>query len=372
MASNEWQGIVVAVAPKYLKGAANQLIRKRLILKMLEGRGKITFNAGSHEQRYDVEYKEPPVEAYGDGGVINYAPRDLLKQASMDWRGYIATDMMTMKQKDMAKGDTVIVDRYKRIFPTLTKKLRNLLGLEYYIDGLATGNENRFCGLETFAGEGTCAVGDIVAQPSDTYNGISTALAQSGNWSSDLVAGSGQPNSTIATDWPEGEGDPDYDYWAPKLVNWSSNAWGTSVVTWEDNCERVLRRTMQWLRHTTGVDGSTLMGMLNGALFSGFKNHFAATTRVLEPHKEAHDLGFPETLNFEGLGVASEYGVPVDTGFVLNVDEMEMLILGKELITPKGPDWDPNSGSWKFLIRTFGNFKFNPRYFAKVKNYAAA
>lgn len=359
-----------------MKGAIDLTIRKRLILAMLERRGLIVTNYnGSHESRFDVDYKEPPVESYGDGGVVSYERRDYLQQAEMDWRGYVATDLMTIKERAMTSGQpTTMVNRYKRIFPKLTKGVRNKIGLEFYIDGYAAGNENRFCGVESFCGADTdydttgADVADIVADPKDTYLGLSTAVNQSGRWTSDL---STYPNANIAYDWPEGEGSPDFDYWSPKLVNWSSTTFH-SDTTWDDTCVPVLRRTLQWLRLTSGADGYTLMAVIAGHMMTDFKAAFDSKLRVIAPHKEAEDLGFPDVLNFEGLGIHTEFGIPANTGYVVNVDEMELDILTPKLINTKGPDYDPDSLAYKFAVYTFGNWRFIPKHCAKLYNYAAS
>lgn len=371
--SDEWIGIVKAAAPKYLKKVADLTMRMRLWLKMLERRGLVTLNyTGSHESIFTLDYKEPPIESYGDAGTINYQRRDYLKQGTIDWRGYIGTDLMTLKEKEMLKGgDHVIVNRYARIFPKLDKGLRNTLGTEIYIDGNAPGNENRYCGLDTFTGAGACAVTDLVAQPNSSYFGISTELHQSGRWSQGLGDGN-YPNATIGYDWPEGEGSSDFDYNSPKLVNWSSNAWGTGSTAWEDNCERVLRRTIQWLTMTSGSEMPALMCMMAGHMLSGVKNHFEARHRILAPHKEAEELGFSDVLNFEGCGLKAEFGCPANTGYVMDISQMELAILCDELIKHKGPDWDTTSASWRFLVYTFGNFIFKPKFTAKLFNYASA
>ncbi len=368
--ADEWVGVVTAVAPRYLRGAEDLCIRKRLTLSMIEARGNILTNyLGSHETKFDVDYKEPPVESTADGAAVTYERRDYLKQGSIDWRGYRATDLMTLKEQEMSQGDTVMVNRYERIFPKLSQAMRNQIGLEYYKDGNASGNENRFSGVETFMGQGTAVVADLIGQPDDTYFGLDTDVNQSGRWSSDLGT---YPNAAIATDWPEGEGSTDYDFWAPKLINWSSTNWGTSTNGWEDNCERVLRRTAQWMSLTTGTDGSSLMCMLSGAMHTGFKNKMSPKLGIWVPHKEAADLGFPDTLNFEGMGLRMEFGIPANTGYALNMDQVELCILSPNLFNSKGPDYDPNSFAYKFAMYTFGNFKFIPKHVAKLFNYAAA
>ncbi len=370
--SNEWVGIVKAAAPKYLKGVADDLTtRDRLMLAMMEKRGLIETNMTSYEEIYDVDYKEAPVEAYGDGGIVDYSRRDYLKQAKLDWRGYVATDLMTQKELEMMKGDVVIVNRYNRIFPKLTQACRNQFGLEMYIDGGTAANANRYCGLETFCNEANSAVANLVSAPNDTYNTISTALNQAGRWSSDLTT---SPNATVATDWPEGEGSSEYDYWSPKLVNYASTSWGGAGAgnTWLLNAELCMRRTAQWLTLTTGAGRATLMAILSGDLFSNFKALFSDRLRYQAEHPEARDLGFPQVLNFEGVGVYTEFGIPAATGYMLNADKMRLKLLGENLIQHKGPDYDPDTLSYKFAVYSFGNFQWTPKYHAKLALYAAS
>jgi hypothetical protein len=76
--ANEWIGVIHTTAPKYLSGAADNTIRKRLILSLLKQKGRIRFNENSYQCNWDVEFKEQPVEAYGDGGTLNFSRHDLL------------------------------------------------------------------------------------------------------------------------------------------------------------------------------------------------------------------------------------------------------------------------------------------------------
>lgn len=376
--SDEWVGVVTAAAPKYLQGAVDLTIRKRLILAMLERRGLITTDyLGSHEERFDVDWKDAPIESYGDGATVVYSRRDYLKQAAFDWRGYIGTDLMTLKEMEMAKpGPHVLVNRYKRILPKLTKGLRKQIGLEFYVDGYAAGNENRFCGIESFCGADTsydstgADVADIIAKPSDTYFGLSTAVHQGGTWSANLTT---KPNANIAYDWPEGEGSPEFDYWSPKLYNWGSTTWlGGSDTTFVKNGPVCLRTMIQHLSLASNVESASLYCVMAGHLLRDFKTAMDTYKQTVLPHPEARDLGFPDVLNYEGLALQAEFGVPVNTFYACNVDTTELCIISPKLINSKGPFWDPDSFSWKFAVYTFGNFKFLPKNCAKGYPYATS
>jgi hypothetical protein len=287
---------------------------------------------------------------------------------TLDWREYLVTDRMTKREKEMNAGNEALIRRYDQIMPNLVKSIDNQIGLELYVDGYATGNSNRFCGFDSFTGTSTTVAADKIAYPSDTYAGRSTAPgAMGGTWSADLTT---KPNAALATDWPAGSGSASYDWLAPKLMNWSSNNWGTSSTTWYDNCERVLRQAKIWCTSTSGVDGTPELVVLDPTLFSDFVNKQNSYKQIFVPHKEAEDLGFGSVLTFDGMAVHYEYGVPANSGYGHNLMEEEIMILGKSFYKSEGPNWDDFSNSYLFQVGVMGNMKFNPKAQFKLKNYA--
>lgn len=365
--AEEWSGVINTTAPRYLKGAIDATIRERLLLSLMKKRGRISTGNYGFNLNWDVEMDQPPVQAYGDGGVIDFSRHDLWQQLVIDVRGYVATDTMTGKEKLMNAGDVAIIKRYDRIMPNLMKSIRDRFGTELYVDGYATGNSQRLIGIESFCGTGTTAAGDRIAQPSDTYAGKSTAVGQFGSWSNAL---STYPNAAIASDWPDGQGTASYDYLSPKLLNWSSTNWGTSSTAWEDNCERVIAQAVIWTALTSGASGRVGLFLLSGRLFYGYRNKISAKQRIIIPHKDSDDLGFPDALNQEGAAIHYEFGLDANTGYGFNLDEMELCSWGKELFNSAGPEYSIQTDSWLFKVGFFGNAKFNPKAFCKLYNYA--
>lgn len=376
-----WQGYVNQASAKYSKELTDLTIRTRFMLAMLERRSRINLGVDwSFEEKYPVDWKDAPVTSLGHGGGATYAPRDYTKLATQDLRGFLATDMMHIKEQEMLGNSSArFVDRYKRIVPKLTKSMRQTIGLKFYGNGNAAGAQDEFSGMETMmasstegthSGSGTNVVADLIAEADGTYNSLVTDLATAGDWSTDLAV---SPNANVATDWPEGTGDPEYDYWTPKLINWASTSWPSeSANSWADTSAFVLRRTAQWLRQTAGMEGETLVALLSGHMMTEFKDAQEAKLRTLAQHPEARDLGFPGVLEYDGIALKSEYGIPTDTGYVLNLDEVELGITGKMFITTKGPFLDPDSLAYKWFVYTFGNFKFVPKFCAKLYPYASA
>jgi len=364
----EWQGIVTVTAPQYFAGAADSTIRKRLLLKLLESRGRIKFNETGTVNYWDVQYREHPMEPYGDAGSIVYQREDLYRQLTTDWRGYVMTDMMTEKERLMNDGDLAIINRYDRILPNMQKALTHRFSGELYTNGYAAGNNNRLHGVESFlASTGSPTAADRIVQASQAYGGLTTAVGNGGTWSALL---STYPNAGLATDWPDGSGDVEYDFMTPKLVNWSSNNWGTNSTLWEDNCERALRQANIWLQTTCGEDGMPTIYLLAGNLFYPYMNKQESKMRIIVPHKEADDLGFPMVLNQEGVMIKNEFDVPVNSGYALNIDQMELASLDSQLFGTRGPQYDIKTDAYLFKAGFFGNARWNPKYFAKFSNYA--
>lgn len=367
--SEEWVGIIHSTMPKYMKGASDLTMRRRLLLARLRQKGRIEYNASGDECRWQVEFSQPAVEAYADGGVLDFANHDAFRQCILDWRGYTARDAISEKQRQMNKGAQALINLFQTKQSRLMKSLDNNFAGEFFVDGNAAGNESRVHGVGSFTGAGTVAAGDIIAQPSDTYAGLSTALAnEGGSWADTLTT---QPNSTISTDWPYGNGDTEYDFFSPKLTNFSSTAWGTSSATdWETNCLRAIGTTITWLTHTGGEDGMPDICLLSSNLFQQYKQKQLASQRIIVPHKGAQDLGFENVLNQDGCMITSDFDVAANTGYMLNTSTIGVRSLMPELFWQKGPTEDIRTLSYLWAVGFFGNLYFQPKYVGKL--YAAA
>ena len=370
--SDEWVGIANSTRPKYMKGASDLTIRGRYLLARLRQKGRITYNNNGDELKWQVEYSQPAVESYSDGGVLDFANHDAFRQLSVDWRGYVATDTLSKKQNAMNSGDAALINLFQTKSNRLTKSISNNFAGELYKDGDGTNRENCIHGCETFLGEGTDEAGDIASQPSDTYGlgALSTAVGTYGGSWSDVL--STQPNATIATDWPHGSGSSEYDFLSPKLVNWSSTGWGTGATTWEANCWRAIGQAITWLTTLGGPEGMPDVCVLAPNLFQGYKNHEEAIRRISVPHKAANDLGFEgNVLNQDGCAIMSDFDCPVNTGYMFNTSTISIRSLMPELFWMEGPDKDPRSAwSWLWGVGFFGNVTWEPKSVAKLWAYA--
>lgn len=363
---------IVAISttiPRFFKGASDETIRQRLWLSLLRKRNRIMPNAGTGGTSMvgTVQYAQPPMKQMGDAGDLDFSVGNYHKNWSLPWRGYIMTDRVTKKQALMNRGPQQIVDVMGDKLDIMKKGFQASLGSELYGDGNASGKENAYHGIESLCGDdGTTVATDLIANPSDSYAGLSTGVTSAGgSWTSGL---STKPNATLAIDWPRGKGSAETGYYSPILANVSSTNWNTGGTDFRSNCEIVMRRVLAWNRALT--NGSPYAFMTNPDWLADFKDFMSTRNRNITPNPDALELGFPGALQFEGAMIYSEIECPADTAYGLNIDEMELRLLSDDLMDAEGPTWDQKSQSYLFTVGNFGNLHFNPRHFAKLAYYA--
>ena len=371
--SEEWIGVIHTTRPRYTKGASDLTLRSRLLLQLMRRKGRIELNVSGDECKWQVEFDQPAVQSYADGGVIDFSNHDAFRQLTIDWRGYVATDTLTKKQNAMNAGPEQLINLFQTKNNRLEKSVRDNFCGELYKDGEAAGRENNVHGLETFMSSPTAGVAaDLVAQNLATYGtgSLSTAQGnQGGSWSTDLTT---YPNAGLATDWPNGSGDASYDFLSPKLVNWSSTSWGTGGATdWESNAWRSIGQTITWLTVTGGKDGMPDICVMGADMFQGYKNAHESTRRITVPHKESEDLGFKNVLNQDGVAIQADFDCPAGVAYMLNLDKITLSSIMPELFWMEGPDKDPRTlWSWLWGVGFFGNAKYEPKHTAKIFAYA--
>jgi hypothetical protein len=364
--SNEWAGVVHQNIPGYVRGLESLVLRDRILLAFLKKRGRIEYNKGSHKVIWTVKYSQPEVEPYEDGSLIDFQRHDPARQCELDWRGYVASDVMTKKERLMNKSANAIYQRYDTIASNLRESMTDTFGGEIYIDGNAVGNESRMHGLESFLGY-TAGPGKFVA-PTDTYANRSTVLqTDGGSWSNDTAT---KPINGASHDWPYGKGTSEFDYFSPKLA--STNAdWGQGSPGWENQADLIIRRVVATLRLTGGQKGRPDLLLTNGEWLAQYKDLQATKQRIIVPHKEAEDLGFPDSVNQEGIALYDDFECPVDTAYVLNISKMKLQTLHNGLFFSEGPDYNVDNLSWRWVVGYFGNMWFQPKYFAKIKDFSS-
>jgi hypothetical protein len=364
MPSGEHNRVLQTTLSEYVLGAEDQTMRKRKLLALMKAKGRVTFNHEGKALDWGIEYKEREIEGYADGDTLTYVRSDLHARVELPWRGYTMTDMVTKKERLMNRGKAALIKYVSEMAESMMKNFTTKFHSQLYIDGNASGNAKKIHGFDSFTAA-TVSAGNKVATPNDTYAGRSTVLgAYGGSW---------------AGTWPVGTGDSEYDHWSPIIVDYTNTGWTHATKTWPNTCQEAMRFAVINAKRNDDADGMIDIIMLDRELFRQWADQQDDKERIIVGQGSGkptlRNLGFGDTIYFEGAEVTWEYGVPTDAagepqGYLFNVDEMELCSLQDRLFVSNGPYYDENHKADKYDIDFFGNMKFNPRHQGKLAKYS--
>jgi len=366
--------IITDNVQKYFKGASDLTLRNHKILRLLFQYGRVMFNCPNHAYVWNVKVRKPPVRQKISGQKVVYTSNTTDEQLHIDIRGYEGTDVMEEKEYIVNQSPEKIVDRYTRITADLKQSFDEHIAEFFYVDGNDAAYSSHYHGIGTIFGKTGDAVlaTDRVAVPGGAYAGQNTGLAHfGGSWET----GSETYNAALGNSWPFGKGSSEYDATSPILANWASTAWEPSgTANFEDNIELVIGFLTTAMATRTGyqnLTGAPLIMMLDPSLFNAAKNHFRDRNRQLVPVGANNDLGIPgEALNIDGMYVCPDYAVGNNnSGVVLVPQYMEMVNAHPDLYKFRGPEFAMTDASYLLYASAYGNFRFQPKYFAKIADY---
>lgn len=369
MAAPEWAGIVQTTIQKYIRGAEDSVMRNRKVPALLKSKGNVQYNQSGKSLEWRLRFLRQAMQGMGDGTTLTFARVNRWQTASLEWRGYAATDAEGKKERLMNKSAEAIINRYSEVTKLLLEDVEENFGDEFYVDGNLAGNELRVHGIESFMGTtGSAVSGSVAMAPSDTYAGLNTNLAGYGG--------------TWGTGWPIGTGSAQYDFFAPLIVDYTSSlatasgGWASATATWAARCLEVVRYAIIHSMKNKSLKGLIDMVMLESELYRLFSEAVASKERVVVNRAEKKDgltsLGFGDTINFEGCDVTFEYGMLANTGYGWNMDQIDLNSLQGTLFGPEGPDYDMASQTTRFSIDFYGNLRFRPRYFFKLGAFGSS
>ena len=352
-----WARAAVASLPKFIRTVESSMIRQRKLSAILMKKGRMLFNQTGKHLNWKAQFRLPPVSGYADLDVITHSRVNMHKEAELPWRGYIATDALSRFDELTNKGDEAIIKVAEQIPKQLMKSMDQYLGEEFYVDGEATGNEKRLHGIESFMSTSGAYAGGFIGAPNDTYAGLLTTLGNyGGNWS--------------ATTYPIGTGDYEYDFWSPLVIDYTDTAWTAATKTWANTCREAVRFAITHRMATRSMDEILDLILLNPELYRLFLEKVDASERVLVQRGQGRtgllELGWGDVINYEGVEITSEYGVPANVGYGWAFGSIELNSLHPTLFFPGGPHWSESERQWRFDIEFIGNMRFfSPKPFVK-------
>jgi hypothetical protein len=361
--------VVKSKVPVWHKDAVDCTLRNRTIFPLMKKWGNLLLGVEiSWARIWNMKDKLPETEEWLDNPDQDFPSGPEQKQFSLNPGAYIAKDSLSEQQYEAVLGSkSQIFNLYTEKAVDVQTSMANKLN---YAAIRATGTGKNMSGLDTFLTNGTTvAATDIVAKPDDTYAGQDTDVGAEGTWSTNL---STKPNASIATDWPEGQGSPEYDSNAPLLL--VRNGPWTNGSVWPANSTQIMRYAASVQRHRGAkiANPSAAMTFLMGERMEREWREFAeARNYRLEPVQEAINIGMPKTLYFEDSWVTQDYDVLPNMSYILQPDMCEFYTgpSYKQIWKMDGPYEFKPEFRHLYACRTIGNFRWQPKFLGSIKDY---
>ena len=363
---------------KHIRDVEENMLRNYQLGALLEAAGRVNYNNSGEGFDWPVQYRLHKVEGNTGETARNFSRKNLWKTANLSYRGYQATDSMYYREFRSNRGEEGIIKVFDNFVQRLETSIEQSLGGEYYVNGEATANSQGWHGLETMFGDAvpgqtfaangsgpqSAAAADKVGVPFVTdYAGISTVPGIYG----------GEQESSVA--WPNGIADPEYDFWSPLIVDYTSDAFNgtladgsTQSSTWARQGDEAMRFAIIHAQRNSSQNGQITNIMLARDLYMELLNLIDEKERIqITSEHQLRALGFKNTVNFDGIEVSWELAVPSGIGYGLNYDNIELKSMDESLLRSEGPEYDIHSQSFNAVVSTLSNLKFSsPRNFFKL------
>lgn len=344
---------------------------------LLESQGRIIYNQSGRGFDWPVRYKGHSLEANNGTTTRNFAPVNLWKNAFLEYRGYQVTDSYTEKEFRENQAEEALIRLADNFISRMEESVKQRLAAEFFVDGNATGNTDRWHGLESFfGGSQTVTAGtagatgrsanaaDIALYPSDTYAGLSTILGNYG--------GSGDS----ALDWPQGQADPEFDFWSPVVLNYTSThaLFPSSTNTWAGQADEVMRYGIITTQRNSMANGQLSNILLERNLYHNVLNLIDGKEQINVNRNEPNGLtalGFKNVVVFDGVEISWDVAVPATVGYGFNPANMELRCMYESIFVSEGPFYDEHTQRYNAVVKSLSNLRCSsPRNFLKFDDIA--
>ena len=360
-----WERTVNTTIRKHLRDEEVAVLRNHKLLAMLSDRGRISYGHSGDGFDWPVQFRYAPMLQFGEMQTLSFPQQNLWKKAVLEWRGYAQADSMTKGEFLKNRGTEAIVKVYEGRTERMMRAMKEQFAPELYVDGNASGNTDRIHGFDSFTSVSGASSDGFVGSPNDTYASLVCTLGNYGGAATGV--------------WPGGTADPEYDFWAPLVVDYTDTSWAASTKTWPNTCLEALSFAIIHTGRNDSLEGTLDLIILARDLYREFIGKLNASERANvkrgDGKKGVYALGFTDVINWDGVDVTREYAVPQSShatyknnGYGFNIDQMELYSQQSQLFVPEGPTWSPQSQAWLYSLDFYGNMRFeSPRYFCKFK-----
>jgi len=370
----DWQRHAQSTLAQHLRDQERSILRNYLIGALVQNGGRILYNQTGRGFTWPVLYKLHDIQGDVGMGVRSFQPTSQFQTAGLEYRGYHVTDTISRGEFLANRGAEAIINIFNGMGERMNDSLSQKLGPMYYVDGAATGNEKGWHGFETMYGyNGTTNVtagasqntqrsanaADPTAYADDTYAELDTELGAYG--------GSAESGAY----WLEGDPSTEYDVWTPPIINYTSTYFG-STATFEANGRKAIRYMLTHGARKGGKDKHVSNVVLARNLWIGFRNALDSKEQIhMTSGMVEWELGFGETLKFDGASITPDTACPINCGYGFNPRNISIRCQTGQMFEPESEPYSSIDQSYKFVVSHAGNLQFdNPALFPALKAIA--
>lgn len=349
------------------------VFRAFALTALIQARGQVVMGVGGNGFDWRVQWRLPRVGGYTGFGPRTFNQSDLYKMAKQEWRGYEATAFIPEGEVKRNHGSPKMEDVLQRMPQELQEAMEQHLGVQIYIDGddaTTSSQLTSWHGLKSLfktdgntinndgSGSRSANAADYVATPAvaGSYAGIYSKLG--------YYAGAQETDIP----WPEGVADPEYDFWSGLIVQKDSSSFGSTKI--KDAIRFGLTHSM---RNRIPGGGQPDYVFIDRSDFIDFKEYVDGKEQVwaTPADSELVNLGFKNTIRFDGAEVTMEHSMPVGEGFGINFGDIALLCCTDKMFDENAPVYDEDQAGFKSWTNTLSNLRIKrgPRAgFALKKN----
>ena len=391
----------ISQASTYLEGAVDITLRNRFLTGWLDKAGRIKRDATGKDYNWLIEFKETQAQPYTPYQQLNFNNDNFNVAASVTPEWFYTSSGMDVTEQLTNSGPSTILNNYKRRVTKLARAMEIYVAKALYSDNAAAAGANRLIGLATLCKKSlsiSTTNADRIAPPLSgvTYAGLDLSLgSQGGTWSNN-TATAYQMNTHLGNDWPDGQGDPSnaYDGTSPRLYNENSTCWATPGTpgssNWRTNCIAMLSRANTDLRMNTLESMMPNIHLSGAERYQSIKDKLREAFRdIMTTHKASEDLGYYQTLDFEGAAISLDHECPSDRTYSLCAAAMELFFYGQPndakaqeagmssdaqrvtggIYSTYGPERPAGSLQTVWLMFAGGNTRYQPKWMVCHKDW---
>ena len=364
--STDWARSIATTIVNHLREEEIASLRKFKFFAALEGAGQIRTNMSGRGFDWEIQYRNHTPSGNNGETPRTFARENLWKKLELEYRGAQVTDAIYKKEMLENRSAQALVNVAGKMASRLLTSMEQYLAKEWIVDGYLPENSLRFHGIESMMGATQTIQVDTAATaraanaadpffyPNDSYAGLSTVLGAYGG------------SAPTVGSWPNGNADPEFDFFTPVIVNADSSYFGGT--TWSSNCVKAVREAIHQTRRNDSKEDQVDMCLFDRRLYIDFLNALDAKERVIVSRTNGlRSYGFTDVFELDGVEISGENSVPANTGYGLATGNIELLCMENQLMVSEGPFYDELTQQFRYVVSTLGNLKFkSPRNFFKI------